>query len=316
MLVKVGILSAAHVHAPSFAACAQASTLAEVVGVWDDDENRGREFAQKRALTFFSNREDFLAAVDAVIICSENTKHAEHIGWAAQAGRAILCEKPVAPTREAGDKIKVAVDEAGVLFMTAFPCAFSPGFKSAIAKVRAGEIGKVVAVCATNQGRCPGGWFVEPELSGGGAMADHVVHVADLIRRILDEEPATVHAQVGSKIFGQKWEDTAILDVRYPSGAFATVDSSWSKPAGYRTWGNVKLNIIGDKGTLELDLFAQGTDFYGEAHGGLSGTGSNLDALMVEEFLSAIVEGRPPSVTLEDGLAASRVVWQAYASVG
>lgn len=316
MSLRVGILSAAHVHAPSFVACFLANPGSDVVGVWDDNTARGQEFAAARNLPFHDDLATLLTDVDAVVICSENLKHADHIEAAARAGKAILCEKPIAASEDQAARIEAAVSAAGVPFMTAFPCPFSPAFQAALTRVQAGEIGSVLALSTTNQGTCPFGWFVEPELSGGGAMIDHTVHVADLLRRLLGSEATNVSARTGNNMYEKSWDDTAMLTVEFPSGVFATIDASWSKPSGYRTWGNVKLNIVGEKGVIELDLFAQGSEIYGRAddlHRSI-GSGSNLDALMVAEFIAAVREGRAPAVTLADGLAAARIALAAYRS--
>ncbi|MBS1707431.1 MAG: Gfo/Idh/MocA family oxidoreductase [Armatimonadetes bacterium] len=313
MPVRVGVISSAHVHAPSFVACCQASPQAEVVGLWDDDFERGRKFASERGIAFFEDIDALCGQVEAVVVCSENMKHADQIEVAARHGLHILCEKPVAPRPEHAARIESAVGKDKV-FMTAFPCPFSPAFQSVNQKVKDGVIGRVLAVSATNQGTCPFGWFVETDKSGGGAMVDHTVHVTDLLRRLLGEEPATVQAMTGNNVYGKDWEDTAMVSVGFPSGVFATIDSSWSKPASYKTWGNVKLTVVGEKGVIETDLFTQGYDVYSGKHY-QAGVGSNLDQMMVDEFLDAVMAGREPSITLHDGLQASRVAMAAYRSV-
>lgn len=199
--------------------------------------------------------------------------------------------------------------------MTAFPCRFSPTFVNLNSRIKAGDLGKLVAAATTNQGKCPGGWFTDPNLSGGGAMIDHVVHVADLLRVLTSQNPETVQAQIGSNMYGQTWDDTAMVTIAFPSGLFATIDSSWSRPKSYKTWGNVTLNLVGEKGVAEADLFVQGMDVTTDQGITRYGSGSNIDRLMVKEFIDAVTESRPPSITLEDGLWASRVAVAAYESV-
>ncbi len=314
MAIAVAIVSAAHVHAPSFAACLKEHPGATISGVWDNDAVRGAAFAERWGISFVPDLDTLLQQSQAAVICSENLRHAEHIAACRRFGLPILCEKPIAGSQEQWTQIQNG--EAKKQDMTAFPCPFSPTFQQLASKVAAGDIGKVLAINATNQGSCPGGWFTQPELSGGGAMIDHVVHVADLVRRMLGEDPTSVQAQTGSNIFGQSWDDTAMVTVNFPSGIFATIDSSWSKPASYKTWGNVKLTVVGEKGVIEADLFTQGLDLYSTDPNRHSvvGTGSNLDQLMINEFIASVVEDRAPSVTLQDGLWASRVALAAYRS--
>lgn len=307
------MLSTAHVHAPGYARALANRKDAELVGIFDADAERGKSFASSWN-TKRLDLEEFMSVTEAVVVCSENTKHLEYIELAARAGKPILCEKPLAPTKGHAEQIRAVLRETGVMLMTAFPCPFSPAFQRLQQRVQAGEIGKVLAINATNRGSCPGGWFVDTELSGGGAMIDHVVHVTDLLRRLLGEEPSSVFAQIGNNMYGKEWDDTAHLTIDFPSGVFATLDSSWSRAAGYKTWGDVTLKVIGESGVIEVDLFGQGllvlTDRYR-----MAGTGSDLDSLMVGEFIDAIREKRDPIISADDGLRASLVAVAGYESV-
>ncbi|MBS1723687.1 MAG: Gfo/Idh/MocA family oxidoreductase [Armatimonadetes bacterium] len=313
-MIRVGMISAAHVHAPSYAHALGGRTDATWAGLYDEDEGRAEAFAARWGGTVFPDVDSLLASSDAIVVCSPNMQHADHIGQAARAGKPILCEKPLAPNRQHAQEIADVLKSTGVLLMTAFPCPFSPAFQQLQARIGRGEIGKVLAVNATNRGRCPFGWFVEPHLSGGGAMVDHAVHVADLLRRLLGEDPTRVFAQTGHNMYGKPWEDTAHLNLAFDSGVFATLDSSWSRPQNYRIWGDVTLKVTGEKGVIEIDLFDQGlsvlTDGYHHR-----GTGSNLDRLMMDEFLAAVRESRQPAVTAHDGLMASRVAIAGYESL-
>src|SRR5207253_2134250 len=108
------------------------------------------------------------------------------------------------------DAQKMAEIAKRVKVMTAFPCRYAPSFTRLQERVKAGDIGPIKAICATNRGRCPFDWFVQENLSGGGAMIDHTVHVTDLLRALLGEEPTRVQAQTGSNMYGQSWDDTAM----------------------------------------------------------------------------------------------------------
>ncbi len=317
MPVRLGMLSAAHVHAPSYAACSKAIEDSEFVGVWDDDPARGQRFASEHGVPFFANRDELLDAVDAVIVTSENTKHADNVEAAAAKGKHVICEKPLAVTPEQAERILGACDRAGVILMTAFPCPFTPSFRSLADKVRNGAIGKVLAIAATNHGRCPFGWFVQKEHSGGGAMIDHVVHVADILRRLLGEEPVRVQAQAGHNTYAQEWEDVAMLTLEYPSGVFATLDASWSRPSAFRTWGDVTMKVVGEKGVIEVDMFGQGINVTSARDGSfsLSPYGSNADLLMLKEFVRAVLAHDRPEVTGQDGWAAARVAVAGYESL-
>jgi predicted dehydrogenase len=201
--------------------------------------------------------------------------------------------------------------------MTAFPCRFSPAWQAIKAKIEKGEIGKIKAINATNRGTCPGLWFTDPQLSGGGAMIDHVVHVADLLKDFFGEEPSSVYAQIGNNVYGRDSDDIAMVTLEYPNGVFVTLDSSWSRPASFKTWGDVTMKFVGENGVLHLDLFGQGIDVYRNdakvSHASF-GYGSDLDGSMVDAFVRACLDDAPIPVTLEDGLAAVSVPLRAYES--
>jgi myo-inositol 2-dehydrogenase/D-chiro-inositol 1-dehydrogenase len=306
--MRVGLAGVAHVHAPGYVRCLQAQDGAEVAGVWDPDPAAVAPFAH---LGQADSLERLLDGCDAVVLAGTNVGHAAILAAAAARGLPCLCEKPVAATPAELAAIE-ALEGLGRC-MAAFPCPFSPVFHRLVETVRAGGVGEVVAVCGTNRGKCPGGWFTDPALSGGGAMVDHTVHVADLLVRLLGARPSWVSAATGSNRLGLGVEDTAMVTLGMPGGVFATIDASWSRPDSYPVWGDVTLAVTGSEGAVEADLFGQGPTVWSPSPR-KSSTTSDLDMAMVGEFLSSVREGRPPSVTLEDGLAASRTMLAAYQS--
>lgn len=312
MPIRVGFLGVAHMHAWGYVSALQSCGDARVTAVWDHEMRRKDTFALEHGLQLAESIEDLLDRSDAVIITSSNRSHAELAGKAAAAGKPILCEKPLVTNAEEEQQMVAAVKGKARL-MTSFPCRFAPSYVRLKERVRAGDIGDIQAICATNRGRCPFDWFVDLEESGGGAMIDHTVHVADLLRDLLGAEPTSVQAQIGNNMYGQEWEDTAMLTLEYPNGVFASLDSSWSRPQSFKTWGDVTMNVVGSKGVIELNMFGQAADVYTQSHG-MGSYGSSLDSALVEEWLASIQEDREPSVTLEDGLAASRVAIVAYKS--
>lgn len=313
-MIRVGILGVAHVHTPSYVHALKSQAAAELIGHWDRDGERSAEFAQQFQSQSFASVESLLGACDAVVICAENLFHADLLERALAQRKPALCEKPLAASTQELERIHKLVASGGAFVMTAFPCPYSPVFQKLTQRVRNGEIGKVLAINATNRGKCPFGWFVDPSLSGGGCMIDHTVHVADLIYRLLGESPTKVSAQTGSNMYGEEWEDTAHLTLDYPSGVFATLDSSWSRSKNYHTWGDVNITVVGESGVIETSLFNQGITVTRDSSQ-LIGTGSNLDNLMVSEFISKIQNSATSVDTASFGIKASQVALAAYQSV-
>jgi predicted dehydrogenase len=316
MSLRVGFLGVAHVHAPAFASVFSGREDIEITGIFDLDLARAQAFASNHGLSVSSSAQDLTKNSDAIVICSENVRHADDVEIAAAAGCALLCEKPVAINAMEGGRIQKAVHHHHVNFMTAFPCPFSPGWQSAERRVKAGEIGKVVAINATNRGTYPGDWLVNPALSGGGAMMDHLVHVADLLHRLLGVDPVQVQATETKKLKDGEVEDCAFVTIDYPENLFATVDSSWCRGPEYKTWGDVTMQIVGTDGVIELDLFAQGLDVFSNSSPSLriAPSGSDMNSLMIDEWISSINEKREPRITLSDGLKACEYAWMAHQS--
>ena len=147
-------------------------------------------------------------------------------------------------------------------------------------------------------------------------MIDHTVHVADLLRVLLKAEPTSVQAFTGSNVYGQSWEDTAMLTLEFPNGVFATLDSSWSRPKSYKTWGDVTMNVVGERGVIELNMFSQAFDIYSDetpSHR-ISGYGSDLDAALIADFVRCILQDRPIPITADDGWKAVQVALAGYES--
>lgn len=316
MPVRIGFYSVAHMHAWGYAGGIRRHPHAELVGVWEPEADLAARFACDFECENFADPDAMLGAVDAVVITSDNKHHAPYGEAAARAGRHILCEKPLVTSASEAARLLGAAEEAGVKLMTAFPCRYSPAWPRLKERVQAGDIGKVVAICATNRGTCPHGWFVKPERSGGGAMIDHVVHVADLLRDLLGEGPVRVQAQIGNRMYGQDWEDTAMLTLEFPSGVFATLDSSWSRPSSFKTWGDVTMNVVGESGVIELDMFNQGFDVYrsGNTTHSVAGYGSDIDAGLVDAFIRCIVDDTEPPISGTDGWRAAKVALAGYES--
>jgi len=319
MTRKIGILSFAHMHAASYAAALAAHPDATLVGIADPDGERGRTMAARFETPFFDSDAALLEQpLDGVVVTSENVHHRALVEQAVAAGvGAILCEKPLATTLEDARAMTALCADNGVRLATAFPCRYAPAFQRLRARVQAGAVGEVLAIRGTNRGSMPGGWFTDRALSGGGAVIDHTVHVADLNRVLLGREATEVQAEIGSGFYHQEWDDTGLLTIQYEGGVFATLDTSWSRPKTYPTWGDVTMQVVGTEGVLDMDMFAQNLVHYDDAAGHVSWSnwGSGMDAGLVADFLRlAGGEDAPDLATGEDGLRALAVALAAYRS--
>jgi UDP-N-acetylglucosamine 3-dehydrogenase len=313
--MKVGIISFAHGHANSYADALTKIDGVQLVGIADDNENRGTKAAESYQTQYFSRYQELLEQdIDAVIITSENSKHREHVVAAAKAGKHILCEKPIASKLEDAEAMIEVCKQNDVILQTAFPVRFNSAILRAKKMIENGELGQILAIKGTNRGTNPGGWFVDPALSGGGAVIDHTVHVVDIMRWFMGSEPREVYAEIDNSISPYNIDDCGILTIEFDNDVFSTLDCSWSRNETYPTWGDVTLEIIGSDGTLKVDAFAQKLDVYDKSGANWNYWGDDMDFGLISDFLNSASTGKEPSITGTDGLKALEVALAAYES--
>jgi predicted dehydrogenase len=319
MTIKIGMLSFAHMHAHSYAACLKQIPGVELAGIADDDPERGREMATQFDVNFFPSVETLLdKKLDGVIICSENAKHRPLTELAAPRAAHILCEKPIAATLADAQAMIDVCAAHGTKLQIAFPVRFSAPVQRLKAILDEGTLGRIYSVKTTNHGRMPGGWFIDKALAGGGAVIDHTVHVIDLLRWFWDTEVTEVYAEIGHSLLhpGLGIDDAGLLSFKLATGAYGTLDTSWSRPESYPTWGDVKLEVLGERGIVRVDAFNQNIALYSDqtGKGQWVNWGSNIDLGLIQDFVDMIATGREPFITGYDGLKALEVALAAYRS--
>lgn len=318
-MVKIGIMSFAHMHAYSYASCLRQLPGTELSVIWDDDVKRGKAMAKKFGAMFTPNLETFLLEdMEGVIITSENVKHRMMVEAAAEAGKWILCEKPLAPTTKDAQAMVSVCRKRGVGLGTAFPCRYASPIIEAKSLLESGSYGPVYAVSCTNHGQFPGGWFAENSLSGGGATMDHTVHVIDLLRWMLKKEFVSVYCELGNQLHKNRWntDDLGSLHLVMEDGIQVSHIASWSRPASFPTWGDVTLEFICEGGVINVDAFNQKIVVFNDRTMRVhwAGWGDNPDMGLIRDFVEVVKDKRSPSVTGEDGLKATQVTEAAYHS--
>jgi len=333
--VRIGILSTAHLHAGAYAGALAGIDGAELVGVADEDAERGREFAAAHD-TEYAATDELLGSVDGAVVCSTNAAHREWVERAAAAGVDVLSEKPLAPGRDDARAMVETCEDAGVGLGVAMPLRFSLPARKANEKLAEGTLGDLRAVVGTNRGQMPGGWFVDPDASGGGAAMDHTVHIVDLVHWLTDQRVAEVYAELETTFYDHPVEDVNVLSMALEDGTQFSLDGSWSRPESWDFWGDATLSLVGTDATVDVDCFdqklkhtrdtADGGDG-GESDDGDDGGddddaggirsvywGSDPNAGLVADFVDAVREGRPPETTGAEGLEAVAVVEAVYES--
>ncbi|WP_375422954.1 Gfo/Idh/MocA family protein [uncultured Friedmanniella sp.] len=326
--MRVGLVSFAHVHAASYATLLSRTPDVELLAAdpghttRPPSESGGRPLAAELGVAYVDSYDDLYAwRPDAVVICSENVDHRNDVVRAAAARVHVLCEKPLATTSVDAAAMTAACEQAGVFLMVAHPVRFAPAFAALRAGVAAGDLGAVRAVSGTNNGQVPTAraWFTDPARSGGGAVTDHVVHLADLLDALLDGQRVTSVYAVANRVLqpDRDLETAALVSLTYANGVTAVIDCSWSRPAHYPTWGGLTLNLVTDAGLVDLDPFGQRVDGYSESTRGplWLGYGTDLDQLLLTAFLDSVRTGVPPQPDGHVGYRTVRTVEAAYESL-
>jgi predicted dehydrogenase len=331
--IGVGILSYAHVgHAVGYTRALQHLAATEVVAIYDEDPDRGRSYAARFGVPAFEEDVDRLLARDdiqAVVVCSATDAHAGLVIRVAQAGKHVLCEKPIATRREDALAMIEACQHAGVQLHIAFPIRFMPMVEKARQAIAAGEIGEIVSMVGGNRGIPPlppayPEWITNAEHAGGGALMDHSVHVTDTMRYLSGAEAHTVSAEAATLFQpGLSVDDAALLLLRFDGNITASVDPSWAIPTAHPYHYDFFLRVLGTEGLVTIDETRQSLQVtrnqpVPDQRGFLlEPFGANADLEMVQHFANCVRDGEflAPAASGEDGLRALEIALAGYESV-
>jgi predicted dehydrogenase len=264
-MINLGIISLDHPHATGnhLPALKYMGNRVKVTAIYHEDRSYAQRWLDLTGAKYYNSRDILLgeSGVDAVLITSINDRHAEDSIAAANAGKDILCDKPIALNTEECVRIVEAVRQGGVKFVTTFPVRFNTSVQRVKSLIDSGKMGEIKAIMATNHGcmyepNVPD-WVLDPALNGGGCLIDHTVHVADIIRWLTGAEFETVKAesQVSALRDYVKAEDIAVLQGQMNNGMIYQIDTSWSRRKNDPVWGDVTFRIVGTKGSASLDIY-------------------------------------------------------------
>ena len=332
MTVKFGMISFAHGHADSYAEIIKGNSsngegetkdpLSEIVAISDNDERRGLDRSKKFGCKYFRHYEEMLenVEIDAVVIASENSMHKNQVVASARARKHILCEKPIAITIDQLSEMKDELEKNNVIFQTAFVMRYASPVLEACSILKEGKLGEIKAISATNHGKYPGGWFGKRELSGGGAIMDHTVHVADLIRLFTGDDFGQVRASSRKNLRSELVvEDVGLLYAKMKkTGIPVSIDCSWSRPDAWPIWGDLIIELVCEKGVLKIDCFRPHMDV--ALNGGSffwKGVGEDYNEKMISSFCDSIERKKLSSIGagFDDGAKAVLVALAAYSSL-
>lgn len=281
-----------------------------------------------------------LPEIDAVSVCTWNSAHARCAIAALNAGKHVLCEKPMAVSAGEAQRMLDAARKSGKLLMIGFVRRFGNDcalLQELIDHDQLGEIYYAKTTYLRRNGN-PGGWFGDRSRSGGGPLIDLGVHVIDLARYLMgNPKPVSVYGATFQKLFNRPdikqtysyqsvsasdhdicdVEDAATALIRFDNGSVISVEASFT------------LNLEKDRGTIEFFGTKAGAKLDPELHlySSLNGYMTNInftaptalsfDGLFANEinhFVSCVKDGIPCRNPAEDGVAIMKILDGIYES--
>ena len=304
--------------------------------VMDVVEWAARDLGERYGVPYTTNLDELLSNrdIDFVYISTPHHLHAPLTIKAAKAGKYVIVEKPIATNLEDADRMIAECRRNGVELSTCFPLRYLPMVQKAKELIDGGLIGDIIGVRITNMGIKPpsywgGGytgrirsnWRASKEKSGGGVLIMNSIHDIDYVRYVTGLEADRVYSEYGTFLTPVEVEDFITVIIRYKNGAIGLIEASSCLEGAPRDKSIRGDRIYGSKGELIISdpLWVRTTEEteIGEANRWHQITPErryNYMTRFVEEFADAILSGRKPPVTGEDGRKALEIVVAAYKS--
>jgi len=329
--IRVGVIGcgsiAQHRHLPEY----QVNPNVELVAVCDINQERALEVAEKYGVLSYTSYEELLksAEVDAVSVCTPNYLHAPITIAALEAGLHVLCEKPMATSKEEAEAMIGAAEKNGKKLMIGHNQRFVPSHQKARQLIANGEVGRIYSFRTAFGHGGPEGWsvdgkeswFFEKEKAFVGAMGDLGVHKTDLLRYVLGEEIVEVGAfvETNAKDFADV-DDNAVCVLKTESGIIGTLAASWA----YTSKEDNSTIIYGEKAILRLEDDPINSLVVQYSNGEVvkyelgkiqsNDAGGQNNTHVIEHFVNAILLDEEPAVPGEEGMKSLGVILAALES--
>ena len=334
-MIRVGIAGCGKIaqvrHIPEY----EANAASKICGVFDLNPERAKEVAKRVGAKAFSSYEEMLsdAEIDAISICAANTAHAEMAVQALEAGKHVLCEKPMATTPEDCERMVKAARASGRTLMIGQNQRLAAAHRKAKELLAGGAIGRLITFETAFRHGGPetwsvdpgaGTWFFDKNRAAMGAMADLGVHKTDLIQYLTGQHVTEVTAFLGAldKKFADGTpitvDDNAVCLFRLSGGAMGTMTASWTDYAGednstvlYGTGG--VLRIYDDPAhSLVLHKRDGTTEYYDVDR--IQTNADQSSSGVIDMFVAHLLDEKQPYISGESVLPAMRAVFAAVES--
>jgi myo-inositol 2-dehydrogenase/D-chiro-inositol 1-dehydrogenase len=309
----------ARVHAKAIRAAG-----GRLVTVYDVVESAAKALASDTSASAARSAEDALhhPGVDAVLVATSSDTHVDLIIQSVKAGKAVMCEKPLAPNLSDAQRCINALGAQASNVFLAFNRRFDPGHAALKKAIDAGEIGNLEQLTITSRDPAPPPLEYIP--NSGGLFRDMMIHDFDMARWILGEEPVSIYSHGSCLVDPQIGKlgdiDTACVTMVTPSGKQAVILNSRRAVYGYdqriEAFGSAGMVISDNPRATAVQRYSSTSfgapdrvfTFYMDRYG-------HSYRMEIETFLGCVAAGTPPPINAIDGLRAVYLAEAAGASL-
>lgn len=284
-----------------------------VVSLCSRDYNRAKELAIKFGVpNYFNDYDDFLKSeIDVVYVASANVFHHEQVIKAAEAGKHILCEKPLALNSKQAEEMVEAAKKNNVLFAVNYVHHFHPLVLKAKELLKDQRLGKLVSVQVNFNIDFPpdNNFRFKKQLSGGGALRDIGTHMIDLLR-FFGGEIISIDGVIDNIIYQSEVDDFASAIVKFDKGGYGYFNVSYNIKKAFN-----RIDILCHKGSIEIEnligrkLIAPKLSILldGEARKSFRRRGNKM-VFVLKSLQKSFLKNEIPLVTGEDGLINMKIM--------
>lgn len=316
-MLNAAMLSKWHVHAGGYANELKKSGKVAIKAVWDDNVERGSEWAKEIGADFEPDLNKLLARddIEAVFCDAPTTQHKDIIIAAAKAGKHIFTEKALCPTVADCLEVKKAVEEAGVIFTISFPERFYPIFNYVMKLIDMGAFGKISTIrrrkahSGVSGKWLPEYWFEEKD-AAGGAMMDlgcHPMYDLAFFGGKLKRITGIFNSPLGSKV-----DENAVSIMEFENGIIGIAETgfmSFDSPDEFEIYGtDGTLISSGNDVKVRSKMFARFTNDW------LRPTLPQMGQIPLLQFVDACINktASPERCTIDDAIDLTRLLENAY----
>jgi len=296
------------------------SANAEVVAIADINAEARRKAQESFGIKQAFDQPELLlekADVEAVYIATPPYLHCQQAVQAAEAGKHVFCEKPMAMNEEECQQMIEACKRNGVKLMVGFKARFNSYHQRLREMITQGELGELVFLRAERIVLidCKWGWHEDPRISGGGVLADLGTHAIDLLRYLAGSEVTAVKGATSrvTDYHSPEIEETGSILLRFANDAQGVINVSIASPLNRAdvwacgTRGEVICkDTLAGAGNGSMEVVIQGK------RRELTLPANNEYRCEVEHFSHCILHNRQPLISGEDGLECTRILTKVY----